>query len=105
MMKCPAVRRGAWRLPIAGSWPMVGDCSTIKAGSGFKVQGSKFKVTRNSEPLSGLFLSRLPDLQNPLLRFFLARREFGVGIGESIFDTWDAALLRQHLAEGDVIAQ
>jgi hypothetical protein len=52
-----------------------------------------------------LFLPRLPELQDPFLRFFLARTEFGVGIREPILDTRSAALLRHHLTERDIIAE
>src|SRR5262245_14708731 len=52
-----------------------------------------------------LLLPRFPELQDPFLRFLLARSEFGVGIREAILDTGNAALLWHHLAKRDVIAQ
>ena len=52
-----------------------------------------------------LLLLRFPEFQDPLLRFFLARSEFGVGVREAIFDAGNAALLRHNLTERDVVPQ
>ena len=64
----------------------------------------RFELLQRFEPIE-LLLPRLPQLQDPFLRFFLARSEFGVGVREAVLDTGNAALLRHHLAKRDVIAQ
>src|SRR5262245_49831135 len=117
-----------WPFPIRGaaipagvlSWSMVGDCSTRVFTRSSRSNGSKrssrffsigrirrFELLERFERLEPfeLFLPRLPKLQDPFLRFFLARTEFRVGIREPIFDTCSAALLRHYLAKRDVIAQ
>ena len=53
----------------------------------------------------GLFLFRFPDLVDPFLRFFLARAEFRVGVGERVLDTRFASLVRRYLTEGNIVAQ
>src|SRR5215475_4453290 len=98
---------------------MTGDCSTRILPRSSRSNGSKrssrFFRSEESDDLNCLnalnglndclFLPRFPELQDPFLRFLLARSEFRVGIREAILDTGNAALLRHHLAKRDVIAQ
>ena len=59
----------------------------------------------NGLNLHQLLLFRLPDFIDPFLRFFLARTEFRVGVGERVLDTRFASLIRCYFTEGNIIAQ
>ena len=84
--------------------PAVSYAVSIRSFSGRFELLERLELFERLEPFE-LFLPRLPELQDPFLRFFLARTEFRVGIREAIFDTCNAALLRHYLAKRDVIAQ
>lgn len=49
-----------------------------------------------------LLLPRLPDFHNPLLHFFLFGSHAWIGIGESIFFSRLAPLLKRNLADRDI---
>ena len=127
-MKCPDPKRGAGTLRGRLSSSIVSDCFTeflpvvpavpnvpiVPAVSICAVSISSF--FRNDFHYwndwnywnglnNSLFLPRLPELQDPFLRFLLARAEFGIGIREPILDTRSAALIRHHFPERDIIAQ
>ena len=129
--KCPFPKRGAavrcvraklvygerlfhGRLLIVPAVPTVPTVPMVPAVSIYAVSISSFFRNDNNDwndwnhwnvLNNSLFLPRLPELQDPFLRFLLARAEFGIGIREPVLDTWSAALIRHHLPERDIIAQ
>src|SRR5438034_9847624 len=94
-------------------WSVVGDCSTVGSPglTRWSIGELEYWIPHPITPtlhysnLLFLLLPRLPDLQDPFLRFLLARAEFWIGVGKAVLYAWTAPLVWNDFAERDVITQ
>src|SRR5581483_2634788 len=104
--KWPLVRRGACARGNAGMRSMAGERLIGARGWRMEDRGwNSDRDLRSSIFYRRLLLPRLPDFERPLLHFFLLLPHGGIGVGESVLFAEAAPLLRQHFAEGHVVAQ